>query len=449
MNLRVLVWSNPLVVDKISKKFLYWKDSGFIYTKHLINSMPKNYRFYWVVPDKLKAEDLGWFLEANENVELIFYPYSTSIHQNRYEFYGNVLKENFPYVKDIDVIINNQPEVSANLRVWAENQRRDRPIILSFYHWIDCAESRKFAEGLGGYYLRQYDGALASDRIFFHSDYAYGLFEKTGQEYFLQHTKFHFSTFHPPATKFGTQPFEFDTTKKIILFNHRLNNTTNWKPVVETLANLWKKRQDFVLWITDDSKIQEKKYLESIPFVIVKSLPSEQYGFLIKNSWFGICNHVGYSTWNMAAIDSFYNGCFMIIPNDPCYRSMFGRKFTGYHDAKNSGDLFLICDSLLNQKKDRIEKFIDNTLKTAPAFVDRDDEIDVEKMIECKLDHAKTPAKYDLVLDAIGKGISKKDLVNGLWTFHVNSNFQKIRWSLLNDGIHDDTTQSETYYTKE
>ena len=40
-DLRVLVWSNPLVVDKIAKTFHYWKDSGFIFTKHLIKSLPR------------------------------------------------------------------------------------------------------------------------------------------------------------------------------------------------------------------------------------------------------------------------------------------------------------------------------------------------------------------------------------------------------------------------
>ena len=133
--MRVLVYSNPLVVDKISKKFIYWKDSGFLSSKHLINKFSDTFRFYWLVPDKIKEYD--WFLEANKNIEIIPYPYSTSIHQNRYEFYGNVLRKNFPYTKDVDIIINNQPEVAMNLRVWAENQRRDQRRIYNFYHWLE------------------------------------------------------------------------------------------------------------------------------------------------------------------------------------------------------------------------------------------------------------------------------------------------------------------------
>jgi len=451
-DLRVLVWSNPLVVDKIGKTFHYWKDSGFIYTKHLIKSLPENYRFYWVIPDKLNGKDIEWFMEANKNIELIYYPYSTSIHQNRYEFYGDVIKKAFPYSMDIDLILNNQPEVSANLKVWAQNQRRDDPIIFSFYHWIDCEESRQFAETLGGYSTRQYDGAMASDKIFFHSYTAQAMFiNQMEKEFKILPDESKFGLFHPPATMFGGEPFDLGTDKKIILFNHRLNATTNWKEVIKALDEVYSYRQDFVLWITDDSKIQSKKELDR-PYIIVKQVPFENFGYLIKNCHFGICNHKGYSTWNMAVMDSFYNGCFMLIPKDPCYEGMFGNvhTLTAVHESYSNllGNILISLDS---QKK-WMDVIAEKIVNQASAFkTDTNIKTAIDIAISERMLKSGLPTKYvnvyDAIMEANGNGLLKKEFVNKFWSFHVNSNFQKIRWVLLSDGIRDDTSKREpTYY---
>ena len=452
-DLRVLVWSNPLVVDKIGKTFHYWKDSGFIYTKHLIKSLPENYRFYWVVPDKLNGKDIEWFMEANKNIELIYYPYSTSIHQNRYEFYGDAIKKAFPYTMDIDLIINNQPEVSANLKVWAQNQRRDDPIIFSFYHWIDCEESRQFAEELGGYSTRQYDGAMASDKIFFHSDAAINMFKRQMEKEFkILPNEQKYGLFHPPATEFGKEPFDLGVgDKKIILFNHRLNATTNWKEVISALDYIYEADDNFVLWITDDSKIQSKKDLDK-PYIKVQQVPFENYGYLIENCHFGICNHKGYSTWNMALMDSFYNGCYMLIPNEPCYMDMFkgAESLTLFHS--NRVGLITAILTTLHAPKSSMKKLSKSVVDYAEAFKPDNyvkEAIDIK--IQARMIASGIPAKYTNVYESImesnGNGLLKKEFVNKYWSFHVNSNFQKIRWVLLSDGIRDDTSKSEpTYY---
>jgi len=454
-DLRVLVWSNPLVVDKIAKTFHYWKDSGFIFTKHLIKSLPKNYRFYWVIPDKLNGKDVEWFLEANKNVELIYYPYSTSIHQNRYEFYGNALKKAFPYTTDIDLIINNQPEVSANLKVWAQNQRRDDPLIFSFYHWIDCAESRQFAEGLGGYSTRQYDGAMASDKIFFHTNHAIDMFKgQMEKEFKILPDESKYAFFYPPSTKFGEKPFDLGTDKKIILFNHRLNKTTNWKMVIDVLDDIYEKRQDFVLWITDDSKIQSKGILNK-PYIKVQQVPSENYGYLMKNAHFGICNHKGYSTWNMALIDSFYNECFMLVPKDMCYVNMLqgAVKDVIWHRADSNSELYRDIIECLNMHHITLSSLA--TVIWRHAWFSKQSITDeIQDMITDEIRKRsygkKLPAGYSDVLGEIENspnGVLKSVLVNKFWSFHVNSNFQKIRWKLLEAGIRDDTTKREpTYY---
>lgn len=440
-NLRVLIFSNPLVVDKISKKFLYYKDSGFIFTKNLIKSLPSNWRFDWIIPDKIK--DIGWFTAANDNVNVMGYPYSNSIHQNRYEFHGNILRKQYPYGRDIDIIINNQPEITANIRTWLFNQRRDLPIILSYYHWIDCKKSRKFSSALGGYFWRQYDGFLNSTINLFHSPYAFGLFRDEASKHLkndIDDSSVRY--FNPPPTDFGNKEMQLPYhEKKIILFNHRLSNSTNWKFFLDIAESLYRKRKDFRIWLTD-TKISDYDLIKK-PYIISKTMKTESYGYLMNKAKFSVCTHLDYSTWNMAVLDSINNNCPVLLPSteDDFYKNFFG-----------DGDFYHNFDDLERM----LEKFLDTDLeetlvkqKALITGIEPTNSIinDIMKVISDKeRDDIK---KYDEVYQYIKERgqCRKKDFVNEFWSFHVNSNFLPIRWKLLSeDDIIDNNLYSETVY---
>ena len=44
------------------------------------------------------------------------------------------------------------------------------------------------------------------------------------------------------------------------------------------------------------------------------------------------------------------------------------------------------------------------------------------------------------------KETEKREFVNKLWSFHVNSNFQIIRWCLLTSGYNDDASKKFSVY---
>lgn len=452
---RVLVWSNPLVVDKIAHSFQYYMDSGFIFTKQLISKLPRDWRFMWVIPDKIKETEHAWFYEANEIVELIPYPYPTNIHQSRYEFYGNILRDRFEYGHDVDIILNNQPEVSANLRTWALNQRRERPVILSFYHWLDVSESAQFGKELSGYFWRQWDGFISSDTAFFHNYYAYSLFHEEIQKRIKDQADMfgtRVSVFNPEPTIFGMKPFVMPD-KKVILFNHRLNNTTNWKLVVEELSKLWEHRKDFCLWLTDEGGYSlHKRYLSTFPFVHVKRIPEESYGYVIKNSHFAVCAHRGYSTWNMAILDSISNGLFTLVPADGVYLDMLAPATKIDAMWHRYDDLGAKMNNLLDANSQALRSM--NTLTqehVTTAYVQTSERVlsHIQNSIS-RIRGRKPPAKYDKVYEMIRGSkdpVEKRQWVNEFWSFHVNSNFQKIRYWLLSDGnIKDDTTKEYTTY---
>ena len=421
MNVRVLIYMNPLVVDKISKRFLVDKDSGFIYTRQLIISLPTDWLFTILVPKNFDRN----FFDSDHVIECVEYDYSTSIHQNRYHFNRNIIANALPYTKDIDVVLNMQPEVSANIRVFFENQRREKPIIINYFHWIDSKLNKQFGNGLDGFIIREVEGIKFSDLTLFHNEYARSLLEESRVMYNLPYENYEYGYFHPLPTIYGETPFDLPN-KKIILFNHRLNNTTGWKRVFDICKSL--NRDDFVLWFTDEQNLVEKRKLENTPFVIVKSIPFESYGYLLRHSHFTICN-TQYATWNMAVLDSINYGTQVITNNTPIMEELGGNIQT---DLKESIIRYLDMDKVTVTSK----KIVDYNLKSY-----------IENEIT---NRAKTynPLKYDKVMGMIKEqgSCTKKEFVNKFWSFHANSNFQKIRWKLISGDCIDDINKTYTEY---
>lgn len=439
--IRVLVYMNPLVVDKISKKFLWEKDSGFLYAKQQINKLPNDWRFTILVP---KGFDRNFF-DDKHIIDCVEYDYSTSIHQNRYHFNRNILADTFPYGTDIDLVINHQPEVTANIKTFFQNQRREKPLIINYFHWIDCKESRQYGNRLGGFVWRQVEGINEADLSLFHTWYAIELMDQSRQENKLEYrNEPTLGYFTPEPTKFGDVPFELPD-KKIILFNHRLNNTTGWKEVVDICEKIHEKRDDFILWITDDQNLREKKLLEEKKWIKIQRIPFENYGYLIKNSHFAICNTQGYATWNMAVLDCLMNGCVPIAPHNRLYSSMLGKDFIMHGEMSKHGGLSDMVEGMLDTPKNLLDEWL-----TVP---ETSKDLNITEFVESRIFDKikdKTIKKYDDVTKYIieNSPCEKRDFVNKFWSFHANSNFQLIRWKLLYDGFIDDTRQKLTIYSK-
>jgi glycosyltransferase involved in cell wall biosynthesis len=460
---------NPLVVDKIAKQFIYDKDSGFIFTRNLIADLPADWRYTVLVPPKVPRE----FFPANRIVDLKLYNYSTSIHQNRYHFNREILVDISPYSTDYDAILCNQPEIAANLRVFFLNQRREKPVIINFFHWIDCEESRKYGQDLGGYIWREIDGVLSADMNYFHTPYAKRIFDKELNRLGVLKSNFNNNGieykadyFNVKPTIFGRKPIDLPN-KKIILFNHRMNETTGWQDVMKACSILRTERNDFVLWFTDDQKTDLNETLSNIDFVKVQRVPFESYGYLMNNAFFSVCNLQGYATWNLAVLDSIANNCCPIVRISDLMDTLIPRL---YNIEWAQQCTFGNVDELVNRMRAMLDKpyyAINNLLpKDTCAMTENTVERTIMNAINVRLE-SKIPKKYNDVKAFIqhretfpdkttkfgadlkmnnANIVPKKDWVNYFWSFHANGNFQKIRLRLLAEGIKDDITKSETTY---
>ena len=151
----------------------------------------------------------------------------------------------------------------------------------------------------------------------------------------------------------------------------------------------------------------------------------------------------------MAALDAIYNGSFTLIPKREAYLDMFkdydhADSFFHENVVELKNKIILLLDSA---------KINTDTIRLNPKLKHLfcpDDSIFNKKIIESINDRmGNVPAKYDKVIDLIksNSSISKKTLINTLWSFHCNSNFQRMRWRLLlKDSIIDDTKNKDTIY---
>ena len=163
--------------------------------------------------------------------------------------------------------------------------------------------------------------------------------------------------------------------------------------------------------------------------VIVARIPFLNYGYVLKDAHFTVCNTKGYATWNMAVLDSQFFGTEVVSCDTPLMREF--RTFTTDDFAKT-------FNLLLDKPKLQPHQ---------PNFDDFDLQNYLEREITKRV-YDKNPAKYEDVKGLIEnfQVVEKRQFVNQFWSFHANSNFQLIRWKLLTEGINDMTERELTTY---
>lgn len=435
---RILIYSNPLTFDNLAHKYIPYKDSGIIYMKNIIANLPDTWHFYWIVPHRkmTKNNDLSFYSIKNKNITLIEYPYCTSIIANRYQFDLNVLLKFFTYPKDVDMIINNQPELTQNLKIFGARRYDNNIPIISIYHWIDCELSRKYYNN-DEFILRQIEGAKNSIINVFHSTYAENLFLKEVDKYNIvdiNNLKRKTIYITPASVKYNIKTVDIinKIEKPIILFNHRLNNTTNWQMFIKYMKKI---EIPCKIWFTDESKTKSNK-IKDIDY-IQKSLQSDEYGYLFYKAKCSVLFIDSYMTWNMAGLDSLANNCPLLVLDTKQARSIF----------KNNAIYFNKFDDF----KVKLENLINKSSKVScPDYSWQQNSLQIQNVIEKEMtQNIKNVKNLQKVINYIEKNkkVSKKEFVNKFWKFHYNSNFRQLRKNLLLK-FKDDTKSIETFYYK-
>jgi len=192
-----------------------------------------------LTPENHTIPDLG------DNVTLVPFPYAQSVLFNRGFFHGRHLVKHTDWrAKDFDFVFNHQPELLYNVYNALLTGRYGMSVeSFNFFHWVDCAKSRP----TGGYpvgFFRQLEAIDLSYRSYFHCpvslDYMKSNWDKNkhtskGVDEEVMKEKINYFPLGVGDLP-DQEPFPLPY-KKILVFNHRWNNTTGIKKLIKFIES--------------------------------------------------------------------------------------------------------------------------------------------------------------------------------------------------------------------
>lgn len=413
-----------------STKYMHHADSNYKVMMKTIKWLPMCHH-YVLVPPNNTIPHLG------KNVTKIPFPYAGSVLFNRGYFDSKALLKSIDFQKiDIDFIFNHQPELLYNVYNAILTDRYGMSVdSYNFFHWVDCEKSRP----TGGYpvgFFRQMEAIDLSTKSYFHCpvslDYMKSNWDKMphtsqGVDENVMKEKINY---FPLGVGDLPEPEPFPLPdKKILVFNHRWNQSTGIKKLIQFTEHL--DRDEWLVWITDDDAKKPKAGKPAPDWMKVQNLPSGgQYRYLIDNCYATICLVNDYMTWNLSVQDAIKANKPSLTFQHPTQEYVLGKDYPLYFTDKKS---FL---ELLN-----------NTPTELVWELPEHDKIFKENLINDLIEGCESKKKRTVRTPSAGiewlyhilkdNGFKKNLLFNSHPNLYLSNVWEKIRLWCLSKGIKD------------
>ena len=420
-----------------STKFMHHADSNYKVMIKTIKWLPMCHH-YVLVPPNNTIPHLG------DNVTKISFPYAGSVLFNRGFFDSKALLKSIDFQKiDIDFIFNHQPELLYNVYNAILTDRYGMTVdSYNFFHWVDCEKSRP----TGGYpvgFFRQMEAIDLSTKSYFHCpvslDYMKSNWDKIphtsqGVDENVMKEKINY---FPLGVGDLPEPEPFPLPdKKILVFNHRWNQSTGIKKLIQFTENL--DRDEWLVWITDDEAKHPKAGKPAPSWMKVQNLPSGgQYRYLIDNCYASICLVNNYMTWNLSVQDAIKAGKPSLTFQHPTQEHVLGKDYPLYFTDKKS---FL--------------ELLDNTPKNFSWDLPSHDETFKDNLVGDLIEACESNKKRTVRVPSAGiewlyhilqdNGFKKNLLHNSHPNLYLSNTWEKIRLWCLSHGVKDDPTSKYT-----
>tara|TARA_Y100000361_G_scaffold132700_1_gene130340 strand:+ start:584 stop:2038 length:1455 start_codon:yes stop_codon:yes gene_type:complete len=420
-----------------STKFMHHADSNYKVMVKTIKWLPMCHH-YVLVPPNNTIPHLG------DNVTKISFPYAGSVLFNRGFFDSKALLKSIDFQKiDIDFIFNHQPELLYNVYNAILTDRYGMTVdSYNFFHWVDCEKSRP----TGGYpvgFFRQMEAIDLSTKSYFHCpvslDYMKSNWDKIphtsqGVDENVMKEKINY---FPLGVGDLPEPEPFPLPdKKILVFNHRWNQSTGIKKLIQFTENL--DRDEWLVWITDDEAKRPKAGKPAPSWMKVQNLPSGgQYRYLIDNCYASICLVNNYMTWNLSVQDAIKAGKPSLTFQHPTQEHVLGKDYPLYFTDKKS---FL--------------ELLDNTPKNFSWDLPSHDETFKDNLVGDLIEACESNKKRTVRVPSAGiewlhhilqdNGFKKNLLHNSHPNLYLSNTWEKIRLWCLSHGVKDDPTSKYT-----
>jgi hypothetical protein len=318
-------------------KFKHHGDSNYKVMVKTIKFLPMCHHTI-LVPTNNTIPDLG------PNVTLVPFDYTQSVLSNRAYFNGKLLNKLTDWRgQDFDFIFNHQPELLYNVVNSIMSSRYGLTVeCFNFFHWVDCPKSR-VTDGYPEGFYRQLEAINWSYKSYFHcpvsKDYMKSNWNK--RDYIVQGINDEvmdekINYFPLGVGQFpDSEPFPNPARgKKILLFNHRWNNSTGIDKLVEYTEDL--DRDEWLVWVTDENAKKPQSGKPAPKWMYVKNLPSGgAYRNLIEQSHATLCFVDNYMTWNLSVQDAIRLNKPSLAFKHPTHEYVLGKDYPLYFSNKD------------------------------------------------------------------------------------------------------------------
>ena len=414
-----------------STKFMHQADSNYKVMLKTIKWLPMCHH-YVLVPPNNTIPYLG------DNVTIIKFPYAGSVIFNRGFFDSKALLKTIDFQKlDVDFIFNHQPELLYNVYNAILTDRYGMTVdSYNFFHWVDCEKSRP----TGGYpvgFFRQMEAIDLSTKSYFHCpvslDYMKSNWDKIphtsqGVDESVMKEKINYFPLGVGDLP-DPEPFPLPD-KKILVFNHRWNQSTGIKKLIQYTENL--DRDEWLVWITDDDAKHPKAGKPAPDWMKVQNLPSGgQYRYLIDNCYASICLVNNYMTWNLSVQDAIKANRPSLTFEHPTQEHVLGKDYPLYFTDKKS-----FLELLDNTPKDFKWDLPEHDAKFKENLIgDLTEACNSPKKRTVRTPNAGIEWLYHILQ---GNGFKKNLLYNSHPNLYLSNTWEKIRLWCLSKGIKDD-----------
>jgi hypothetical protein len=217
--------------------------------------------------------------------------------------------------------------------------------------------------------------------------------------------------------------------KKILVFNHRWNQSTGIKKLIQFTEHL--DRDEWLVWITDDDAKKPKAGKPAPDWMKVQNLPSGgQYRYLIDNCYATICLVNDYMTWNLSVQDAIKVKKPSLTFKHSTQEYVLGKDYPLYFTDKKS---FL--------------ELLDNTPTELEWELPEHDKIFKDNLINDLIEGCESKKKRTVKTPSAGiewlyhilkdNGFKKNLLFNSHPNLYLSNVWEKIRLWCLSKGIKD------------
>jgi len=318
-----------------AKKFQHQSDSNYQAVERTIRWLPMCHHYLLVPKNNTIRND-------RENVTLVPFPYPGSVLYNRAFFDSKAFLEWFdPQKMDIDFVFCHQPELLYNIE-GTLHVARIAPTLkkFAFFHWVDCPQSIPIGDYPEGFW-RLIEAVSLSDKSFFHGqqaiEYLRSNFKKPKAVLGLNDEELNKKIAWMPTSiaplPDKSEAFPLPKDKKILVFNHRWNNTAGIERLISYTEKL--DRDKYLVWITDKDAAHPKAGSPAPSWMKVQNLPNgRQYRYLLENAYATLTFVDDYATWNLAVMDGVSVGTPGLVYAHPVMPEILGDSYNLYFKTK-------------------------------------------------------------------------------------------------------------------